>query len=80
MKCKVCRTKEAKKGKITCSDKCNDIRLKIMKIANKYATAHGCDNCWGDLHIGCTDKCKKEFKKSRELTLELWGLYELIKS
>ena len=74
MKCQVCKIKEAEPNSIVCSDKCNNLRLSIMRLQNKYTPTHGCDNCWGDLHQGCTEKCKEEFKQSREFGSELWQI------
>ena len=39
------------------------LKLTSVKIANKYAQANGCDNCWGDLHQGCTAECTASMKK-----------------
>ncbi len=43
----------------------------LIKFAAKYAPTNGCDNCWGDLHIGCTDQCIEEFRKAGNLAIEL---------
>lgn len=74
--CAVCRSRNAEKNNIVCSDKCNEIRLRIIKLTSKYTPTNGCDNCWGDLHQGCTNKCKEEFKVAGEFVKEL---YELVR-
>jgi hypothetical protein len=74
--CAVCRSRSAEKNSIVCSDKCNEIRLRIIKLTSKYTPTNGCDNCWGDLHQGCTNKCKEEFKVAGEFVKEL---YELVR-
>ena len=76
MKCEVCG-KPALKNKVICSELCQKIRLRIYKLGDKYAPTHGCDNCWGDLHQGCTEQCKKEFKKLGEISEDLWSLVYL---
>jgi len=36
----------------------------LIEFGSKYAPKpNGCDNCWGDLHSGCSEKCKNEFKE-----------------
>jgi len=75
--CVVCG-KPAKKNIIVCSDHCQNIRLKIFELGDKYFPTNGCDNCWGDLHQGCTEQCKKEFKESGEFLGDLWSLTNLI--
>ena len=44
---------------------------KIMELSNniaiKYAPLHGCENCRGDLHQGCSDECKHEFEVFRSM-------------
>ena len=72
MKCQVCKTREAEPNSTVCGDVCNNARLGIIKLSNKYTPTNGCDNCWGDLHQGCTDKCKDEFRKSSEFVRELY--------
>jgi len=79
MKCQICG-RPARKNSIVCSDNCNDIRLLIMNLSNKYTPTNGCDNCWGDLHQGCTDKCKQEFKNSTEFIKELYNFIRLVKN
>ena len=78
MKCRVCRIKEAEANSIVCGEKCNNIRLRIINMVKKYTPTNGCDNCWGDLRQGCTNKCVSEFKLSAEFAKELWGLVEEI--
>jgi len=74
MKCQVCKINERKKNSVICSDKCDVIRLDIIRLANKYTPTVGCENCWGDLGQGCTEKCKDEFKKSNEFVGEIYRL------
>jgi len=77
MKCEICG-KEALENKVICSNKCAEIRQRIFNLGNKYFPTHGCDNCWGDLHQGCTEQCKKEFRESRKFYQDLWSLVKLI--
>ena len=77
MKCEICG-KEASKNKVICSDHYAKIRLKIYRLVDKYFPTHGCDNCWGDLHQGCTKQCKKEFREARKFAKDLWSLIRLI--
>ena len=77
MKCEICNN-DARENSIVCSDKCQEVRLLRHKILDKYTPTNGCSNCWGDLHEGCTDKCRKEFKKMGELSQDLWKLIRLI--
>lgn len=74
MKCQVCKIREAEKNSIVCGDACSKTRLEIIRLVNKYAPTNGCDNCWGDLHQGCTEKCKAEVKESGEFVAELYNL------
>ena len=77
MKCQICKTREAISNSLVCSERCATIRLKIMELSNRYTPCNGCDNCWGDLHQGCTDKCREEFTKSSEFGRELFFLVQL---
>ena len=77
MKCRICGRK-AKKNSIVCSDECQDIRLKMRELDKKYFPTNGCDNCWSDAHVGCTTKCKEEFRKSREFIQDMWSLVKLL--
>jgi hypothetical protein len=77
MKCQVCNTKEAERNSIVCGEICNQIRLKIIKLSNKYTPTNGCNNCLGDLGCGCSEQCKEEFKKSGEFVKELYNLVRL---
>jgi predicted nucleic acid-binding Zn ribbon protein len=79
MKCEVCDKEISKKRhSVICSDRCGQIRLKIYKLIDKYFPVHGCDNCWGDLGQGCTEKCKKEFKDGHEFAQDLWSIINII--
>ena len=77
IKCRICG-KPALKNSVICSDRCAKIRLKRLEIMDKYAHPNGCDNCWGDLHQGCSEQCKKEFRESAEFGQDLWSLMHLI--
>ena len=44
---------------------------KIREITDKYFPTNGCENCWGDLHQGCTEKCQEEFKIRRNFIKDL---------
>jgi len=50
----------------------------LLDLGNKYFPTHGCDNCWGDLHVGCTEQCQKEFREHGEFMMDLWSLIRLI--
>jgi len=77
IKCEICG-KTPMKNSVICSEKCKAVRLRIMEIGNKYFPTYGCDNCWGDLHEGCTEQCKKEFRESGEFGKDLWSIIRLI--
>ena len=77
MKCELCN-KEALKNKVICSEHCQEVRLKLFALGDKYTPTHGCDNCWGDLGGNCTEECNKEFKKLGELMGDLWSLVHLV--
>ena len=77
MKCQVCKVHDAEKNTIVCSDNCNDIRLRIIVLSDKYTPTNGCENCWGDLGIVCTDKCQDEFNKSHVFITELFCFVRL---
>ena len=77
MKCDICG-QEALPGKIICSDKCAKIKSKMLDLNRKFTPTHGCANCLGDLHQGCTEECNIEFKKSGEFWKGLWELISLI--
>lgn len=77
MRCEICN-KEAKKNLVICSsEKCSKVRLEIFRLIDKYFPTHGCDNCWGDLHQGCTEQCNKEFRESGKFAGDLWSLVHL---
>ena len=76
MKCEVCK-KEALKNSVVCSKRCGRIRLRIIKLVDKYFPSHGCANCWGDLGGRCTDQCNKEFKEGARFAKDLWGLVQI---
>ena len=39
-------------------------RDEINKLKHKYTPTNGCDNCWCDLHQGCSEKCKEKWISS----------------
>ena len=79
MKCDVCKTEiPREKNSVVCSDKCSRIRKRLAEIEHKYFPTHGCDNCWGDLHQGCTDQCNREFRESLKFGQDLWSIIRLI--
>ena len=81
MKCEVCNSEILeRKNSVVCSDKCSKIRLLVYGIIQKHKPTNGCDNCWGDLHQGCSEQCKKESKEAFELAKDLWSLVRLIYS
>ena len=77
LKCEVCG-RPCLKGLIICSDECNNIRLAKYALVDKYFPTYGCDNCLGDLHEGCTDKCKKEFSDACAFGSDLWAFVRLV--
>ena len=77
MKCQVCKVREAENNSIVCSDRCHTVMKTIIELTSKYCPTHGCDNCWGDLGIGCTPKCREEFKNSGEFANELYALVRI---
>lgn len=78
MKCQICKIKETRPGSIVCSDKCNEIRLRIYKLVEKYTPTNGCANCRGDLGQGCTEKCREEFRLGSEFSRELYSFVKLV--
>jgi hypothetical protein len=79
MECEVCKKElEKEKNSVVCSEHCKAVRQFIFDLNNKYFPTHGCDNCWGDLHSGCTEQCKKEFRESLEFGTDLWKLARII--
>lgn len=77
MKCEVCQNKEAQKNLVICSEHCGKIRDKIHELDDKYFPTHGCDNCWGDLHQGCSEECRNERRESSRFGADLWKLVRL---
>jgi len=77
IKCEVCG-KPSKKNSVICSDHCAKIRLELFRLSDKYFPTHGCDNCLGDLHQGCTEECNEEFRKGREFFGDMWTFVKLI--
>ena len=77
MKCQVCRIKEAETLSIVCSDRCDKIRLKIIELSDRYTPTPGCENCHGDLGVGCTTECINQFQAARSLISELYSLVRI---
>lgn len=78
LKCEICQ-KPAAKNLVICSDnRCAEIRKKIFELKDKYTPTNGCVNCWGDLHSGCSEQCKREFSKSLEFGKDLWSIIRII--
>jgi hypothetical protein len=75
--CDVCG-KPSLKNSIVCSDNCQNVRLKLFELEHKYTPTNGCDNCWGDLHQGCSDKCNREFSEALKFGKDLWSLIRVI--
>jgi hypothetical protein len=73
MNCQICG-KQASENSVVCSDECQNIRLAIFELINEVTPTNGCDNCWGDLHQGCTEQCKGEFERLSEFSEKLWSL------
>ena len=71
MKCQVCKINESEKNSVICSTRCEKIRLDIISLVGEYTPTNGCENCWGDLGQGCTEKCKNEFKKASDFAGKL---------
>jgi len=79
MKCEICNSEIPKdKNSVVCSEICSSIRTKMIKIKRKYFPTNGCQNCWGDLHQGCSEQCKKEFREASIFNKDLWSLIRLI--
>ena len=80
MECVICKTEIpiTMKNSIVCSDRCESIGNKLNDINKKYFPTNGCDNCWSDLHHGCSEKCNKEFADSLEFGQDLWSIIRLI--
>ena len=50
----------------------------IRKISDEFAPSNGCENCWGDLHQGCTEECVETLKKWGKLFREIDSLKEYL--
>ena len=74
MMCEICKIRKANDNVVTCSKKCSDVRILIIRTVNEFAPCNGCDNCWGDLGAGCTQQCREEFARARKLTNILFEL------
>ena len=79
MKCEICGIEVPReKNSVVCSDKCLAIRKRLFEIGDKYFPTNGCDNCWGDLHQGCSEQCQKEYRDSIKFGQDLWSIIRLI--
>lgn len=79
MLCEICKIEVPnEKNSVVCSEKCKAVRQKLFDLGNKYFPTHGCDNCWGDLHQGCSTQCQKEFRESLEFGQDLYSIIKLI--
>jgi len=79
MKCEICNIEISReKNSVVCSEKCEAVRLKLFELGNKYFPTNGCDNCWGDLHSGCSEQCQKERKESMKFGTDLWSIINII--
>jgi len=78
MECEVCGKTVRIKNSVVCSEHCQEIRLKIFRLVEEYTPTKGCDNCWGDLHQGCSEECRREFKESLKFGTKLWSLVHFI--
>lgn len=74
MKCEICKKEIKLHNSVVCSGRCKEIRKRIFELGDKYFPTKGCDNCWGDLHQGCSEQCKKEFGESLKFGRDLWDL------
>lgn len=78
MKCHVCKVEVPReKNSIVCSEKCQNIWLKVGELDTKYFRCNGCDNCWGDLHGQCSETCRREFRESGAFIRDLWSLVRI---
>lgn len=78
MKCEICRKEVKIHNSVVCGGKCIQIRQRLFDLEKKYFPTNGCDNCWGDLHQGCTEQCRKERGDSYKFGKDLWDLIHLI--
>jgi len=78
-KCDVCHKEISRElNSIVCSERCSEIRLKVHAITDEYTPTHGCANCWGDLHEGCTDECRREFSEAIIFGRKVWDIIRVI--
>lgn len=49
----------------------------LHSIASKYVPWKGCENCWGDTHLGCTDECLRNQQVQESFIDELKSLITL---
>jgi len=79
LNCEICKKEiPREKNSVVCSEQCKNVRQKLFDIGTKYFPTHGCDNCWGDLHHGCSEQCKNEFGESIKFGQDLWSIIRLI--
>lgn len=53
-----------------------DVNRLAWKIAYKYWFPSGCDNCWGDLGIGCTDACRRSGNENTDKFTEIKAIIQ----
>ncbi len=73
MKCEVCDSL-AQKNSVVCSENCKELRLQILRMISRCCPSNGCENCWSDLHQGCSEQCKQESRKTSAFSRDLWTL------
>ena len=78
MNCEICGNEVPVKNSVVCPGKCSALRKRLFELEDKYYPTNGCDNCWGDEHIGCTEQCKKEFRESSAFGQDLWSIIRII--
>ena len=48
-----------------------ELRQELVGLAYKYIELpSGCDNCWGDLHLSCTDDCRASSREHNEKIMD----------
>lgn len=75
--CQICREERNNNYVICDNPACSAKRDKLIEILRKYTPTRGCENCLADLHQGCSDQCKAEFRLAGELSRDLWELIRI---
>ena len=73
MNCVACG-KETRQDMLVCSEQCEAVRYKVLELADTYCPTKGCENCWGDLHQGCSVRCRHDFEDYAQFVKQLWAL------